>query len=110
MSLSVTAALELSPRAIAGSTSVILRYSVGSRRPSRACDRIVVGGEERPERECFDVTGTVTAKQLERRQIQVDAPAGVDFVRVEVFVQEFDAANQPIGREKRCSAMLRIDG
>jgi hypothetical protein len=96
MNLVLTPSLELRPPSIGGKQSVSISYRIGGLNVSRACDRIFVGGTERPERECFVVTGTLTSRQIERREIEIDPPAGVDFIEIKVLVREVDADNEPV--------------
>ncbi len=112
MSIFVSAALELTPLAIdaSGGAQVIgLRYGIGGNTLTRACDRIVVGGVEQSERECFQVTGTFTFLQREKRQVTVTPPPGVDFILIKVLVREVNADNTPIDAEQECSAQLAIN-
>jgi hypothetical protein len=112
MSIVVSAALELTPDNIdlaGGAQSVKLRYGVGGSDQTRACDRVLVGGAEQPERECFQVTGTFTFLQRENRQVTVTPQAGVDFILIKVMVREVNADNGTIDAEQEASAQLRIN-
>jgi hypothetical protein len=105
-------ALGLSPNSVpadGGEHTIQLSYSIGAFDVTRACDRITVGGEERPEKECFPVTGTITSMQPEHRHVQVVAPlVGVDHIIIRVFVVEVDADGVRLGEEQECAASLGI--
>lgn len=109
MNLVLTPSLELKPSSIGGPQSVSISYRIGALNVTRACDRILVKGVQLAERECFVVTGTLTSQQIERRQIQVDPAAGLDFIEIKVFVREVDANSAPIDQiELQASGQLAI--
>jgi hypothetical protein len=111
MSILVSTALELSPDTIdlkGGARTISLGYAIGGNPATRACDRVLVGGVEQPERECFPVTGTFTFLQREKRQVTVTPRPGVDAIEIKVLVREVNAGNTAIDVEQECSAPLFI--
>lgn len=112
MSIFVSAALEVTPSAIdlqGGATTINIGYAVGGVDKTRACDRILVGGVEQTQRECFPVTGTLTFLQRERRQVTVTPRSGVDFIEIRVLVREVDANNGTIAAERVSAGQVRIN-
>jgi hypothetical protein len=112
MSIFLSAVLELTPDRIpanGGAKTIGLKYAVGATTKTRACDRMLVGGVEQLDKQCYPVTGTLNFQQPEMRSVVVRPPAATDFVEIQVLVREVDADNGPTAPEQQCSAQLRID-
>ena len=85
---------------------VTLTYDIGS--AYRACDRVLIDGQEIASSDCFPVTGTVKFPQKRVRNATV-VWRDVDFVLLVVKVQETAPDGTAIGSEMELSGPIRMN-
>lgn len=88
-------------------TEVSLTYTIAMVKHAR--DRVIFGGEEVGGEESFDVTvDPPTTMKRPARTVTLKRRPGIDFVTLEVKIEELDAAGNPVGEELTCTTKIRM--